>query len=105
MKDALQYLLPVTFSYSDYPAVLTRGANPEFDNPDGILLPDIDYGLFGGILYWVLAGMLFALLFRWFRERRAWGLCLYPMVFLHLLEVPRGLYLSDARELFRRSHS
>lgn len=97
VKDVLRSIAPSDFDYGDYPQILLRGANPEFDNPDGLLLPFVEFGDTGGLLYWLMCGAVFGLLFRLFRQRSSWGLCLYPLVCHHLLEVPRGLYGSDAR--------
>lgn len=51
------------------------------------------------VLYWLAAGLLTGWLYRQFRRGSAWGLCLYPLIFLGSLEVPRGLYLSGGRAI------
>ena len=81
-------------SYFD---TLNTGANAEFNNGGGLLAPAIDFGPCGAILYWLLAGMLSGWIYRSFKRGTAWGLCLYPLLFLGLLEVPRGLYLTGGR--------
>jgi hypothetical protein len=86
--------LSVNFSYFDF---LARNANPEFNNADGLLLPVLDFGILGGLLYWAGVGVLCGSLYRRFRLGDAWGLCLYPLVYVTLLEVPRGLHWGDGR--------
>jgi hypothetical protein len=80
-----------------YFSTLDTGANAEFNNGGGLLAPAIDFGSYGVTAFWLLAGLISGWAYRQFKRGAAWGLCLYPMLFLGTLEVPRGLYLSGGR--------
>ncbi|HEY1757177.1 MAG TPA: O-antigen polymerase [Bryobacteraceae bacterium] len=96
--SGLTHLLFPTFDLADtYFDLLNSGANAEFNNGGGLLAPAIDFGVYGMILYWLMIGLITGWVYRNFKRGSAWGLCLYPMLFLGTLEVPRGLYLSGGR--------
>lgn len=97
LGNLMRELFPNTISGSMYFGLLARVANPEYNNNGGILPPVFEWGVSAGFLYWLLAGVACGLLHRWFRAGNAWGLCLYPFVFITLVEIPRGLYWSDSR--------
>jgi hypothetical protein len=78
-------------------ALFSSGLNPEFNNPGGMLSPLIDYGMWGGMIFWLLTGLLFGRLYRSFRQGRPLGLLLYPFCLLSLLELPRVLYWTLGR--------
>ena len=74
---------------SMYFGVLDHFANPEFNNEGGYVTAFIDYGRWGGIVYFLLVGVIVGLLYRGFLHGRPFGLFLYPILFLGLLELPR----------------
>lgn len=73
----------------DYHMMLTQFGNPEFNNSSGYTAPFLDYGTFGGLLYFLVVGLIAGLLYRGFREGRPFGLLLYPLLFGGLVELPR----------------
>jgi hypothetical protein len=92
---------PYTGAQSDpWIGVLNHFANPEFNNQTGYASAFIDYGHFGGILYFLLIGVIAGLLYHGFCQAKALGLFLYPVVFLGLLELPRYLYWSQGRTTY-----
>jgi oligosaccharide repeat unit polymerase len=80
-----------------YMAYLKVEANPEFNNGGGLLEPIMDFGFVGALLYWLLAGLLAGLLYRWFQEKRMAGLLLYPATFIGVIELPRIIYWAEGR--------
>jgi oligosaccharide repeat unit polymerase len=80
-----------------YMAYLRVEANPEFNNGGGLLEPIMDFGFIGALLYWLLAGLLAGLLYRWFQEKRMAGLLLYPATFIGVIELPRIIYWAEGR--------
>lgn len=72
-------------------------ATPEFNNPSGIFMPMVDYGPAGGIVFWLLFGLLTGSIFRSFARGNFAGMLLYPSWFIGILEMPRVLYNVDAR--------
>jgi oligosaccharide repeat unit polymerase len=97
LKGLIESVMPAHLSADDYFGILGRAANPEFNNAGGLMAPFLDFGLYAGLLYWFLAGVACGFLYRLFRRGNAWGLCLYPFVYIGLLEIPRGLYWADGR--------
>jgi hypothetical protein len=81
----------------DHATWLYWNASPEFNNTSGIYMPFVDYGAGGGVAFWFLFGMLTGALFRGFAAGRLAGLLIYPSWFIGLLELPRILYLCEAR--------
>ena len=64
-----------TVDTDPYMQMLDREANPEFNNASGLLPPVVDFGVMGGILFWLCAGLLCGLLYRWFQQKRVVGSC------------------------------
>ncbi len=83
--------------YRNYMGVLTSGVNPEFNNSGGLLLPVIDYGAFGGFVFWFLVGVASRKLFDSFRAFELPGLLLYPVLLLGILEASRLIYWTSGR--------
>jgi hypothetical protein len=83
----------------DYVAMLTRYANPEFNNASGLAPPFVDFGTFGGLLYFLVIGIVAGLLYRGMRESCPAGMLLYPVLFVGLLELPRYLHWAQGRSL------
>lgn len=78
-------------------AWLYWNASPEFNNSSGIFMPFSDFGATGGFIFWALFGVLTGLIFRGFANGGIAGVLLYPSWFIGLLEMPRILYLCEAR--------
>ncbi len=72
-------------------------ASEEFNNTSGLYMPFLDYGAAGGIIFWFLFGVLTGAIFRSFISGRLTGMLIYPSWFVGLLELPRILYLCEAR--------
>ena len=82
-----------------YMSILDREGNPEFNNGCGWLHPLMDFGYLPAILYWLVCGIVCGLLYRSFQRRQAWGLMLYPIIFISIVELPRILYWAEGRNL------
>jgi oligosaccharide repeat unit polymerase len=76
---------------------LESEANAEFNNADGMLFPMMDYGIAGGLIYWLIIGLICGVVYELFRRKETLGVFLYPMIFLGLLEVPLALYWGEGR--------
>jgi hypothetical protein len=76
-----------------------RGVNPEFNSSDGVLNPLVDFGIGGGLLYWLLIGFACGFLYRLFKQQKPAGLCLYPFVFLGIIEAPLALYWAEGKAI------
>jgi hypothetical protein len=60
-------------------------------------MPLVDYGVAGGLLYWLLCGVVCGYLYKEFKLRTASGVFLYPLLYIGLIEASRVLYWSDGR--------
>ena len=60
-------------------------------------MPFSDYGATGGMVFWGLLGLVTGQLFRGFAKGGFAGMVIYPSWFIGLLEMPRILYLCEAR--------
>lgn len=78
---------------------LEAAGNLEFNNADGMLFPLMDFGIAGGLIYWLMAGLACGILYYLYLLSSPAGLLLYPIVFLTLLEAPLALYWSEGRAL------
>jgi hypothetical protein len=76
-----------------------HGVNPEFNSADGVLSPLVDFGVPGGLLYWFAIGLVCGLLYHLYKQRRPAGLCLYPFIYLGLIETPLALYWSEGKAI------
>ena len=72
-------------------------ATEEFNNSSGIFMPFVDYGVAGGLVFWLLFGGLTGLIYRSFVRGGFTGMLIYPSWFIGLLEMPRILYHCEAR--------
>ncbi|MGI8991273.1 MAG: O-antigen polymerase [Bryobacteraceae bacterium] len=97
LNELVKSIFPSALESGAYINLLASGANPEFNNADGILLPIVDYGLAGGLLYWFLAGLVCGVVYQLFSRKHPVGLCLYPVLFVGVLEIPRILFWSAGR--------
>lgn len=84
---------------SDYVRLLETYGNPEFNNAGGIADPFLDYGVIGGLLYFLALGVIAGLAHRGSLVSRPAGMLFYPVLFLGLLELPRYLYWAQGRAL------
>ena len=80
-----------------YTEALTHFGNPEFNNQGGVVSPFVDFGIGGALVFYLLAGLACGLLYRSLVGSGIWGLVLYPMVALTLMELPRYPYLFQGR--------
>lgn len=76
---------------------LESEANIEFNNANGMFFPLMDYGVAGGLLYWLLMGVICGWLYESYRNRQLAGMLLYPATFLGLIESPLALYWGEGR--------
>jgi len=76
---------------------LERWGNPEFNNPGGLFLPTLDFGVLGGVVFWLAFGLIAGRLYRSYLAAALPGLLLYPFIVLTILESPRFLYLCTVR--------
>lgn len=81
----------------DYSKTLMSLANPEYNNPSGIFLPMLDYGVFGGLLFWLVIGMICGFIYHLFITNNIYGYLFYPALYTGLLETPRILYWTQGR--------
>lgn len=80
-----------------YMALLKTGVNPEFNNSGGLLMPVVDYGVIGGMIFWFVAGVASRKLYESYRGCRFAGLLFYPLCLLGLLEASRLVYWTSGR--------
>jgi hypothetical protein len=103
IKDLLPVLIPSLRAYAGdvagtrYLDLLSANANPELTNPSGVFSPLIDYGLTGGLLYWLICGLICGYLYKEFRLRSVVGIFLYPALYISLIEATRVLYWAEGR--------
>lgn len=77
--------------------LLAQKANPEFNNPCGLCDPFLDWGAFGGLVWWAVAGLLLGLAYRAFCNGSTIWILAYPPLVTGLFEVPRYLYWTQGR--------
>jgi hypothetical protein len=94
VKDLFSW---VHLDYGSYMALLSSGANPEFNNWGGLLSPIVDFGVLGGLEYWILMGLVTGHLYRLYTLKHPLGMCMYPVIYLALTEIPRYLYWGEGR--------
>jgi hypothetical protein len=80
-----------------YGAILTRYGNPEFNSPGGLAIPFVDYGVVGGLVFLLVAGLAMGITYRCCCEGRSWAYLLYPVAVIGLFELPRYLYWGQGR--------
>ncbi|MCW2529029.1 MAG: hypothetical protein JWM76_3889 [Pseudonocardiales bacterium] len=77
--------------------VLNQHGNPEFNNPGGLSVPAVDFGPVGGVVFFLVVGLIIGLAYSSWRAARPVGLLVYPVMFTGLLELPRYLYWTQGR--------
>lgn len=83
-----------------YDVMLAQYANPEFNNQSGYGSVFGDYGAIGGLVVFLVIGVIAGVLYRGFTSGTFFGLCLYPVFFVGLLELPRYIYWSQGRTMY-----
>ncbi len=76
---------------------LATMGNPEFNNPSGLLQPYNDYGLFGALVFWVIVGFFTGVLYNHFKKGHTFGMMIYPIWLVGVLEIPRYFYFGSGR--------
>lgn len=82
---------------TDFTDVLVQHGNPEFNNPGGVVVPFIDYGTVGGLVFFLVVGLLLGWMYRRCCEGSTWAVLLYPLTVTGSLEMPRYLYWGQGR--------
>ncbi|HEY3740742.1 MAG TPA: oligosaccharide repeat unit polymerase, partial [Bryobacteraceae bacterium] len=83
--------------WDPYMQILDREANPEFNNSSALLPPVVDFGFAGALLFWLAAGLLCGLLYRWYVDGKIGGLLFYPVFFTGIIETTRIMYWGEGR--------
>lgn len=81
-----------------YTSVLATSVNPEFNNPGGMLVFMTDFGLFFPIFY-IIYGFFVGRIYVRFLDGDLFGICVYPCIYLTMLELPRFFMLGQSRGL------
>lgn len=71
--------------------------DPEFNSPSAIYAVLNDMGLYGGIGYFMLEGLIAGLAFRAYRRGGLAGVLIFPLFFISLAEIYRYTYLGQPR--------
>lgn len=79
--------------------ILENHGNPEFNNPGGLLVPFVDFGVAGGLLFFLVAGLLIGAAYRGFSQGTITGLLVYPVLLTGLYDLPRYIYWTQGRLL------
>lgn len=85
---------------SPYFDVLRQYGNPEFNNPSGYAAPFVDYGHVGGLMFFLIVGIVLGLLYEMFAIGRPLALLTYPVAFTGIVEMPRYLYWVQGRATY-----
>jgi hypothetical protein len=81
----------------EYTRLLNRYGNAEFNNEGGLFAPTLDFGVLGGLAFWLGFGFLAGRLYTSYLAGALAGLLLYPFFVICILEVPRFVYLCTVR--------
>ncbi|OWR26791.1 oligosaccharide repeat unit polymerase [Saccharibacillus sp. O23] len=76
---------------------LATMGNPEFNNPSGLLQPYNDYGFSGALVFWVIVGFFTGVLYNHFKKGHTFGMMIYPIWLVGVLEIPRYFYFGSGR--------
>lgn len=91
------FVPPVVDSDDGFFDFIGNSVNIEFNNPSGIFLPVVDFGIPLGMCYWLVAGAICGWIYQHYRNGSLAGLCLYPLIGTCLLEASRVLYWAESR--------
>jgi hypothetical protein len=72
-------------------------ARPEFNSPTAFFRAVLDFGFLGSVVYFVLLGYVIGRVYLAFRDGRLFGLLVYPLMVLFLIESLRYSYLAETR--------
>ncbi len=72
-------------------------ARPEFNSPTSYFRFVLDFGFFGSVLYCLLLGYVIGRAYASFRGARTFGLLLYPLFVIFIVESLRFSYLGETR--------
>ena len=99
VNAGMRWLFPsiMTGQRDIFSELLDAGTNPEFNNNGGLFLPMVDYDVFGGLLYWLAAGVVCGWCYRNYRRNTMGGILFYPIMMLSILEIPRIIYWAEGR--------
>ncbi len=76
---------------------LEQYANPEFNNPGGMFVLLVDFGMFFGCLGMIVCGVIAGNLFKRFRRATLLGVILFPSWLAGVSDLFRVLYWSETR--------
>lgn len=82
-----------------YPENLFHYTTIEFNNPSGLGNPFVDYSTPAAWTYLFLMGAVTGVLYALYRRRSPFGVFIYPLAFVTLLEMPRYLWWAQGRSL------
>jgi oligosaccharide repeat unit polymerase len=80
-----------------YDAFLENYARPELNNPSGIFPIVYDVGYFGSAVYFLALGIIIGMAWNAFRRKSLFGILIYPIFFVFLLEILRFHYIATSR--------
>jgi hypothetical protein len=83
--------------YGRIETLFWSAANPELNNTSGIFAPINDFGLLGGVVIWVLLGVITGRLFRGFIDQKLMSMLLFPCWMTGVYELLRIFYWGDSR--------
>jgi oligosaccharide repeat unit polymerase len=72
-------------------------ARPEFNSPTAYFRVVLDFGYFGSAAYFLVLGWAIGMAYAAFRRGRLFGLLLFPVFVLYLIESLRYTYLGETR--------
>jgi hypothetical protein len=78
-------------------SLLRERANPQFNNPGGLLIPLFEFGVVGAVLFWLAAGSLLGAAYVRFRDASLPAVLIYPILVVGTLEIPRFIYWTQGR--------
>ncbi len=73
--------------------------NEEYNNPGGVMAAVIDFGLAGGFLYYLAAGLAIGWFYGKYLKRDAVGIFGYPLVFIGIAILTQAVYWGDPKFL------
>jgi oligosaccharide repeat unit polymerase len=81
--------------FDDMHFFLLTSASPEFNNPGGLFVPYMDFGVLGGLAVFVLVGAGLGQLYRLFLWKAPLGVLLFPPAYIGLLDIMRVFTWGD----------
>lgn len=94
----LSDVLPRSAAFGEeWEQFLGWAANPEFNNPGGLLVPVMDGGVVFAVVYWLTIGTIVGITYIAARRGEERGVVVYALLVVGLLEVVRLDYFGDGR--------